>query len=48
MLSASVEAVLLDGEPVAYGVLPAPNHSFLTVETEKTGRLQLRVAYAES
>lgn len=48
MLSASVEAVLLDGEPVEYGVLPAPNHSFLTVETEKTGRLQLRVAYAES
>lgn len=45
MRSAGVEAVLLDGEPVSYEVVAAPNNSFLFIETEKTGRFQLRVLH---
>ncbi|MBO5412349.1 MAG: hypothetical protein J6A38_04655 [Clostridia bacterium] len=47
MLSTVVDAVLLDGVPVDYRVIPAPRHSFLVVETERTGRMQLRVMYGE-
>ncbi len=45
MRSGSVDAVLLDGEPVDYTVAPGPNCSFLFVQTDKVGRFQLRVLH---
>ncbi len=48
MRSAEIEAVLLDGEPISYDVTAAPNNSFIIVETEKTGRFQLRVMHSNS
>ncbi|MBQ8295113.1 MAG: hypothetical protein IJX87_01625 [Clostridia bacterium] len=45
MTSDSVEAMLLDGEPIPYQIVPAPNNSFVTVETDKIGRFQLRVIH---
>ncbi len=45
MRAADIEAVLLDGEPVAYDVVAAPNNSFIMVETKKVGRFQLRVMH---
>lgn len=47
MRAADVEAVLLDGEPVPYGISPAPNSSFITVKTDKVGRFQLRVMHGK-
>ena len=48
MRAADVEAVLLDGEPTAYQIVPAPNNSFLTVKTDKAGRFQLRVMHGNA
>lgn len=48
MRSSDVEAVLLDGELAPYRILPEPNNSFIIVETDKVGRLQLRVMHGES
>lgn len=45
MRAAEIEAVLLDGEPAAYEIVAAPNNSFITVETDKVGRFQLRVMH---
>lgn len=45
MISGSVEAVLIDGEPVSYEIQPAPNNSFMVIETNKAGRFQLRVMH---
>ena len=47
MISDSVETVLLDGEPVAYTITPAPNNSYLTVETDKIGRFELRITHGD-
>lgn len=47
MRATSVEAILLDGEPVPYTISPAPCHSFVIVETEKTGSFTLRVFHGE-
>ena len=45
MRASDIEAVMLDGEPVDYTVVAAPNNSFITVEVNKTGRFQLRVMH---
>ena len=45
MRSSDIEAVMLDGEPVDYDVVAAPNNSFITVLTDKVGRFQLRVMH---
>lgn len=45
MKSSCVDAVFLDGEPVAYEIEPAPNNSFIMIETNKVGRFQLRVIH---
>ena len=47
MRGTSLDAVLLDGKPVPYTVHPAPCHSFVVVETEKTGNFTLRVLHGE-
>ena len=46
--SDNIEAVLLDGTPVGYKIAAAPGNSFISVETEKTGRIQLRVMEGEA
>ena len=48
MRSSGVEAVLLDGEPVSYEVVPAPNNSFLILDIDKVGRFQLRVMHTNT
>lgn len=48
MRAANLECVLLDGEPVPYAVVPAPNNSFLFIETDKVGRMDLRVVHGSS
>lgn len=48
MRAANVEAVMLDGEPVPYRVVAAPNNSFLLVEVDKTGRFQLKVMHGSA
>ena len=45
MRSASIETVLLDGEPISYEIVPAPNNSFIKLEVDKAGRFQLRVMH---
>ncbi|MBE6567334.1 MAG: hypothetical protein E7657_01605 [Ruminococcaceae bacterium] len=45
MRASDIEAVMLDGVPVPYEIVPAPNNSFITVETDKVGRFQLRVMH---
>ena len=48
MRATDMEAVLLDGEPIEYKIVPAPNNSFLMVETDKVGRFQLRVMHGNN
>ena len=48
MRSAEVETVLLDGEPVTYEIVAAPNNSFLMVEVDRVGRFQLRIMHGSS
>ena len=48
MRSADIEAVMLDGKPVPYKIVSAPNNSFIMVETEKCGRFQLRVMHGST
>lgn len=45
MRAADVDAVLLDGQPVSYEIVAAPNCSFIMVETGKCGRMQLRIIH---
>ena len=45
MISNCIDAVLLDGDPIAYEIIPGPNNSFLTVGVDKIGRFQLRVLH---
>ena len=45
MRASDIEAVMLDGEPVPHEIVSAPNNSFITVETDKVGRFQLRVMH---
>lgn len=45
MRASDIEAVMLDGVPVPYEIVSAPNNSFILVETEKVGRFQLRVMH---
>ncbi len=45
MRSSDIEAVLLDGEPVPYEIVAAPNHSFIVVRVEKVSRFGLRVMH---
>ena len=45
MRATSVEAVFIDGAPVDYEIVAAPNNSFIFVETDKVGRFQLRVMH---
>lgn len=45
MRATSVDAVMIDGEVVDYEVAAAPNNSFIIVETDKSGRFQLRVMH---
>ena len=48
MRAADIEAVLLDGEPVGYETVAAPNNSFIYVKTDKTGRFQVRVMHGKA
>lgn len=48
MRSAEVETVLLDGKPISYEIVAAPNNSFIMVEVDKVGRFQLRVMHGSS
>lgn len=48
MRSTEVETVLLDGEPISYEIVAAPNNSFLVFEVDKAGRFQLRVMHGAS
>ncbi len=48
MRSGEIETVLLDGEPVSYEVVAAPNNSFLMFDVDKVGRFQLRVMHGSS
>ena len=48
MRSAEIEAVLLDGEPVRYEIIPTPNNSFIKVTVDKVGKFQLRVMHGTS
>ncbi len=48
MRSADLETVLLDGQPVDYKIVSAPNNSFVIVETDKVGRFQLRITHGYS
>lgn len=48
MRSTEIETVLLDGEPVPYEIVAAPNNSFIMVETDKVGRFQLRVMHGSA
>lgn len=43
MKSSHIDMVLLDGEPVSYEIISAPNNSFMKIEVDKTGHFQLRV-----
>ena len=45
MRSAEIETVLIDGAPAEYTVAAGANNSFVIVETDKTGRFQLRVMH---
>lgn len=45
MRSTSIETVLLDGEPISYKIVAAPNNSFIMIEVDKVGRFQLRVMH---
>lgn len=47
MQSNSIETVLLNGEPISYTITPAPNNSYLTVETDKIGQFELRVMHGD-
>ncbi len=46
MRSTALEAVMLDGAPVEYEIVAAPNNSFIKVVVDKVGRFQLRVMHA--
>lgn len=48
MRSTKAEVVSVDGEPVPYEIIAAPNNSFLLIEVEKTGRFQLRILHGNS
>ncbi len=48
MRSAGIEAILLDGAPVDYKIVAAPNNSFIMIEVDKAGRFQLRVMHGRS
>ena len=48
MRAADVEAVLLNGAPVSYAVKAAPNNSFLLVETDTVGKLDLSVIHGSN
>lgn len=48
MRSTEVETVLLDGEPVSYKIVAAPNNSFLMFEVDKVGKFQLRIMHGSS
>ncbi len=45
MRSSDVEAVYLDGELTDYEIKAYPDNSFIFVETEKTGRINLKVMH---
>lgn len=45
MRSADIEAVMLDGQPIDYEVVPGADNSFIFVKVEKVGRFQLRVMH---
>ena len=47
MRASDIEAIMLDGAPVSYEIVSAPNNSFIIVETEKVGRFQLRVMHGK-
>lgn len=47
MLSTCVETVLIDGKPSDYQIEAGVNNSFVIVETDKTGRFQLRVTHCD-
>ena len=45
MRASDIEAVMLDGAPIDYEIVAAPNHSFIVVRVDKVGRFQLRVMH---
>ncbi len=45
MRAADIETVMIDGEVVDYKIVASANNSFIMVETDKTGRFQLRVMH---
>jgi hypothetical protein len=48
MRGSDIEAVMLDGEPTEYEIVPSPRNSFIVVKTDKVGRFQLRVMHGNS
>ncbi|MBQ2999224.1 MAG: hypothetical protein IJD64_02060 [Clostridia bacterium] len=48
MRSASLDAVMLDGEQIDYEIVAAPNNSFVVVEVDKVGRFQIRVVHGSA
>lgn len=48
MRASDIEAVMLDGQPISYEIIAAPNHSFLMIKTDKIGRFQLRVMHGKT
>ena len=47
MRASDIETILLDGKPVEYEIVAAPNNSFIFVKTDKVGRFQLRVMHGK-
>jgi len=47
MISTKIDAVFIDGEITDYTIKATPAGSFVMVETEKTGRLQLRIVHGK-
>lgn len=45
MRAADVETVMIDGEAADYKIVAGADNSFIMVETDKTGRFQLRVMH---
>ncbi|MBO5879662.1 MAG: hypothetical protein J6Q68_03840 [Clostridia bacterium] len=45
MRASNIEAVTLDGEPIPYEIVAAPNNSFIFVTVDKIGRFVLRVMH---
>jgi len=48
MRSGAVECVLLDGKPAVYRIVAGVGNSFIEIDTDVTGRFQLRIMHGDS